>query len=134
MSRADPAPGDLVRDYRIEKNWSRKRLADAMHKSASWVSHIERGELALNDITTIGRLAALLGAPLHEFIEATLGPDAETARNRPHVEQLRLAIAGHPAPGTITAHAEIVREERKGKAPSDHAPVLVDLHQSAEVG
>ena len=25
------------------------------------------------------------------------------------------------------AHAEIVREVRKGKAPSDHAPVLVDI-------
>ncbi|MDD4868708.1 MAG: XRE family transcriptional regulator, partial [Mycobacterium sp.] len=32
---------------------------------------------------------------------AALGPDAETIRNRPYVEQLRLAIAGHPAPDHI---------------------------------
>jgi transcriptional regulator with XRE-family HTH domain len=101
VPRADPTPGDLVRNYREEKNWSRKRLADQMHRSASWVAHIERGEIRLIDLTVIQRLAAVLGVPLQEFIEATLGPDAETARNRPYVEQLRLAIAGHPAPDSI---------------------------------
>jgi transcriptional regulator with XRE-family HTH domain len=103
VARADPTPGDLVRTYRSEKNWSRDRLAREMHKSVSWISQIERGDLPLTDITILGRLAALLGAPLQEFIEAALGPDTEKARNRPHVEQLRLAIAGHPAPDSITA-------------------------------
>jgi len=103
VARADPTPGDLVRTYRSEKNWSRDRLAREMHKSVSWVSQIERGDLPLTDITILGRLAALLGAPLQEFIEAALGPDTEKARHRPHVEQLRLAIAGHPAPDNITA-------------------------------
>jgi len=36
-------------------------------------------------------------------------------------------ILGSPALASRISHAEIVREERKGKAPSDHAPVLVDL-------
>jgi exodeoxyribonuclease III len=36
-------------------------------------------------------------------------------------------ILASPALADRVAHAEIVREERKGKAPSDHAPVLVDL-------
>jgi transcriptional regulator with XRE-family HTH domain len=103
VPRADLTPGDLVRSYREEKNWSHDRLAREMHKSVSWVAQIERGELPLTDVTILGRLAALLGAPLHEFIEAALGPDTETARNRPYVEQLRLAIAGHPAPESITA-------------------------------
>lgn len=101
MPRADPTAGHLVRTYREEKNWSRERLAGQMHKSVSWIAQIERGELPLVDITVLGRLAALLGAPLQEFIEAALGPDAETARNRPYVERLRLAIAGHPAPESI---------------------------------
>ena len=74
-----------------------------MHKSVSWVAQVERGDLPLTDVTILGRLAALFGAPLHEFIEAALGPDTETARDRPYVEQLRLAIAGHPAPESITA-------------------------------
>ncbi|OIN80669.1 helix-turn-helix domain-containing protein [Mycobacterium malmoense] len=101
MPRADPTAGDLVRIYREEKNWSQKRLAGQMHKSVSWVSQTERGELPLNDLTVIQRLAAVLGARPQELIEAALGPDAETIRNRPYVEQLRLAIAGHPAPDHI---------------------------------
>jgi len=36
-------------------------------------------------------------------------------------------ILGSPALADRVTHGEIVREERKGKAPSDHAPVLVEL-------
>jgi exodeoxyribonuclease-3 len=36
-------------------------------------------------------------------------------------------ILGSPALAERVVHAEIVREERKGKAPSDHAPVFVEL-------
>jgi exodeoxyribonuclease-3 len=36
-------------------------------------------------------------------------------------------ILGSPALAQRVTHAEIVRDERKGKAPSDHAPVFVDL-------
>ena len=36
-------------------------------------------------------------------------------------------ILGSPALADRVTHAEIVRDERKGKAPSDHAPVLVEL-------
>ncbi|GAC1639038.1 MAG: exodeoxyribonuclease III [Mycobacterium sp.] len=36
-------------------------------------------------------------------------------------------ILGSPALAKRVARAEIAREERKGKAPSDHAPVVVDL-------
>jgi exodeoxyribonuclease-3 len=38
-------------------------------------------------------------------------------------------ILGSPALADRVTHAEIVREERKGKAPSDHAPVLVDVRR-----
>jgi len=36
-------------------------------------------------------------------------------------------ILGSPALTGRVSHAEIVREERRGKAPSDHAPVMVEL-------
>jgi exodeoxyribonuclease-3 len=36
-------------------------------------------------------------------------------------------ILGSPGLAERVTHAEIVREERKGKAPSDHAPVLIEL-------
>ena len=38
-------------------------------------------------------------------------------------------ILGSPALAERVSHAEIVRDERKGKSPSDHAPVLVDLRR-----
>ena len=37
-------------------------------------------------------------------------------------------ILASPALAARVTDAQIVREERKGKAPSDHAPVLVDLN------
>ena len=40
-------------------------------------------------------------------------------------------ILGSPALAARVSHAEIVRDERKGKQPSDHAPVLVDLGDPA---
>jgi len=109
VPRAEPTPGDLVRTYREQKNWSRQRLAREMHRSFSWVSQVERGEQTLTDIHLLDRLATLLGAPLQEFIEAALGPDSDTFRNRPYVEKLRLALAGHPAPERITATDEEIR-------------------------
>ncbi|GJF08562.1 exodeoxyribonuclease III [Mycolicibacterium cyprinidarum] len=39
-------------------------------------------------------------------------------------------ILGSPALAGRVRHAEIVRDERKGKQPSDHAPVLVELADS----
>jgi len=36
-------------------------------------------------------------------------------------------VLGSPSFAKRVTHAEIVREERKGKNPSDHAPVLVEL-------
>ncbi|HEY7054828.1 MAG TPA: exodeoxyribonuclease III [Mycobacterium sp.] len=36
-------------------------------------------------------------------------------------------ILGSPALAERVTHAEIVREERKGRSPSDHAPVLVEI-------
>lgn len=39
-------------------------------------------------------------------------------------------ILGSPALAARVVDAQIVRDERKGKAPSDHAPVLVDLRSS----
>jgi exodeoxyribonuclease-3 len=38
-------------------------------------------------------------------------------------------ILASPALATRVLHGEIVREERKGKSPSDHAPVLVDINR-----
>lgn len=48
----------------------------------------------------------------------------------PRKEGMRIDfILGSPALADRVGHAEIVREERKGKAPSDHAPVVVNLNR-----
>jgi transcriptional regulator with XRE-family HTH domain len=105
VAATEPTVAELVHQYRVERNWSRERLARDMHKSISWLAQVERGELVLTDVTVLDRFATLLGAPLAEFIEAALGPSTERPRQRPHVEQLRLALAGHPVPDTITTTA-----------------------------
>ena len=51
-----------------------------------------------------------------------------TALRFPKRQGMRIDfILASPALAARVADAQIVREERKGKAPSDHAPVLVDL-------
>src|SRR5581483_5634676 len=87
-------------------------------------AQIERGEIRLIDLTVIQRLAAVLGAPLQEFIEAALGPDTETVRNRPYVERLRLAIAGHPAPDSIITRVADGPTLRPGITATTHSARL----------
>ncbi len=55
-----------------------------------------------------------------------------TALRFPKRQGMRIDfILASPALTARVADAQIVREERKGKAPSDHAPVLVDLRGAA---
>jgi exodeoxyribonuclease-3 len=55
-----------------------------------------------------------------------------TALRFPKRQGMRIDfILASPALAARVADAQIVREERKGKAPSDHAPVLVDLRDDA---
>ena len=55
-----------------------------------------------------------------------------TALRFPKRQGMRIDfILASPKLAARVADAQIVREERKGKAPSDHAPVLVDLRDDA---
>ncbi|MHB1504786.1 MAG: helix-turn-helix domain-containing protein [Acidimicrobiales bacterium] len=98
--------GDLVCHYRRQKDWSRAYLAKEVHRSVSWVSHVERDEIEVTNTQLLGRLAAVFGAPLVEFFIASMGPDAaELVRDRPYVEVVRRAIAGHPVAGLLGSEA-----------------------------
>jgi len=68
-------------------------------------AQVERGEPVPTAVTIPDRLTTLLGAPLNESVAAAPGPRTDRPRQRPHVEQLRPALAGHPLPDTITATA-----------------------------
>ncbi|MEY8016455.1 helix-turn-helix domain-containing protein [Mycobacterium servetii] len=73
MAEPEATIADLVYQYRVERDWSRERLAEEMRKPSSWLSQVERGEVVLTDVTVLDRFAKLLGAPLGEFIQAALG-------------------------------------------------------------
>ena len=110
MASVDKAEsvGDLVSRYRQERDWSRRRLGQEIGRSMSWVSQVERGELSVTDTNVLGRLAALFGVPLSEFVEASMGPDADKiVRSRPYVEEVRLAIAGYPVAGSLESKATL---------------------------
>lgn len=66
---------DLIRRYRGDKHWSRMKLGNEVGRSASWIWKVERGEIEVNDVHMLGRLAVVLGVPRVELIEASLGPD-----------------------------------------------------------
>lgn len=92
-----------------------------LKRSVSWVSQVERGEIVVGDVGMLQRLAVALGVPSRELVELVLGPEAgEAERQRPHVEVLRLALAGHPAPREVLGLAapkgrSASREEVEGQ-------------------
>ncbi len=101
--------GERVEELRREQHLTQKALADMVKRSVSWVSQVERGELAISDLDMLQRLAAVLGVPSRELVEMVLGEEAATGeRQRPYVEALRLSLAGHPAPeagiGVVRRH------------------------------
>lgn len=94
-----PTLGERVKELRREQGLDQRGLADVVKRSVSWVSQVERGEMVVSDVGMIQRLAVALSVPSRELVELVLGEDAgELERQRPYVEVLRLALAGHPAP------------------------------------
>jgi transcriptional regulator with XRE-family HTH domain len=98
--RHQPTLGERVKELRRERGLDQRGLADVVKRSVCWVSQVERGEIVVGDVGMIQRLAVSLSVPSRELIELVLGEEAaELERQRPCVEALRLALAGHPAPG-----------------------------------
>ena len=94
-----PTLGEKVKELRREQGLDQRGLADLVKRSVSWVSQVERGEIAIGDVGMLQRLAVAPSVPSRELVELVLGEDAgELERQRPYVEVLRLALAGHPAP------------------------------------
>ncbi|RUP01737.1 MAG: exodeoxyribonuclease III [Mycobacterium sp.] len=124
--RADPsAPIALVGDWNIaptdEDVWSTEFYQGCTH-----VSEPERQ--AFN---------AIVDAQFTDLVRPfTPGPGVYTYWDYtqlrfPKRQGMRIDfILGSPALAARVVDAQIVRDERKGKAPSDHAPVLVDLRSS----
>jgi len=110
------ALGTRVKELRRERGLDQRGLAKMLKRSVSWVSQVERGEITVGDVGMLQRLAAALGVPSRELVELVLGEEAgEAERQRPYVEVLRLALAGHPAPraalGVATAEPRLMASE-----------------------
>ena len=91
--------GERVKELRRERGLDQRGLADVVKRSVSWVSQVERGEITVGDVGMLQRLALVLSVPSRELIELVLGEEAgDLERQRPYVEVLRVALAGHPAP------------------------------------
>lgn len=59
--RIDREVGHRINRARLRKGWDQAYLGDLVGRSESWVSKIERGQLALDSVQMTGRLAELLG-------------------------------------------------------------------------
>jgi transcriptional regulator with XRE-family HTH domain len=94
--------GVRVKELRQERDLGQRALANILKRSMSWVSQVERGEIAVTDVAMLQRLATALGVPSRELVELVLGEEAgEAEHQRLYVEVLRFALAGHPAPETV---------------------------------
>lgn len=99
MAERSVTLGEKVRELRRERGVDQRGLADVVKRSVSWVSQVERGEITVGDVGMLQRLALALSVPSRELIELVLGEEAgQLERQRPYVEVLRIALAGHPAP------------------------------------
>lgn len=117
-----PTLGDRVKELRREQGLDQRGLADVVKRSVSWVSQVERGEIVVSDVGMLQRLAVALSVPSRELVELILGDEAgELERQRPYVEILRLALAGHPAP-----------QAALGVVPPRTLVAAVDLPQQVE--
>ncbi|WP_344119414.1 helix-turn-helix transcriptional regulator [Streptomyces blastmyceticus] len=95
--------GARVAELRVRRGLTQRELADAIGRTASWLSQVERGVQPVNRLDVLHMLADGLGVPLHE-----LRPDAppsdqadESAPEPNDLDRARLLISGHPAPGTL---------------------------------
>lgn len=104
--------GERVAELRHEAGLDQRGLAEIIKRSMSWVSQVERGEISVGDVGMLQRLAAALGVPSRELVELVLGDEAgDEERQRPYVEVLRLALAGHPNPAAVLGMVSRRRSE-----------------------
>jgi transcriptional regulator with XRE-family HTH domain len=92
--------GQRVAEYRELRDLSQRELGAACNRSESWVSQVERDVLPVNRMSVLQSLADALGVAV-----ADLRPDLFQAREDADqvdaLGQLRMALTGHPALGTL---------------------------------
>ena len=100
----EPTIGRRVARARRRKGWSQQHLGDAIGRTSSWVSKIERGDLPLDRMSIVSRIADVLSV---EVIELTGQPyrhrDRELESGHSSIPALRLALQHATLPVPVVA-------------------------------
>ena len=103
MNPADNQLGELVAKFRRLRGLSQRELGDKLQRSESWVSQVERGVHRIERLSMLQALADALDVPLRD-----IRPDANNLTDRAPsaLDDLRLALTGHPALGELLEDQE----------------------------
>ena len=89
----EPTIGRRVARARRRKGWSQQQLGDTIGRTPSWVSKIERGNVPLDRMSIVSRIAEALSV---EVVELTGQPyrhrDPELESGHSSIPALRLAL------------------------------------------
>ncbi|MEV4674342.1 MULTISPECIES: helix-turn-helix domain-containing protein [Actinomadura] len=104
-----PSLGMLVLSARVARGWTQRDLADPLHCSHSTISRLETGAQALDDLSTLRRLAEVLEitpAALGITSTVTIHPPAEDdVRRRQLLTCLAVTAAAASAPARAAVAA-----------------------------
>jgi transcriptional regulator with XRE-family HTH domain len=90
-----PTLGERIADYRRQHGMSQRELADAMNRSESWVSQVERDIQPVERLSVLHALADALGVSVRDLRpEAVAEPEPDVPND---LDGLRLNLSGHPA-------------------------------------
>jgi transcriptional regulator with XRE-family HTH domain len=95
--------GKLVRNYRVQRNWSQQQLADRWGHSREYVSQIERGVRKLDHVEQVNRLADILEIPSERLDQIGKGiPHRKSeAEHVSKADDLLLEALLEPAQSTV---------------------------------
>ena len=96
-STTDLTPGQYLREKRLQRGYSIRKLAEEANCSASYLNRIEHGQRRLDSMANIILLASILDFPVSELLQLTSLSDAEM------LSPIRTAF-----PSIQTSHQETV--------------------------
>ena len=96
-SIANLTPGQYLREKRLQRGYSIRKLAEEANCSASYLNRIEHGQRRLDSLANIILLASILDFPVSELLQLTSLSDAEM------LSPIRTAF-----PSIQTSHQETV--------------------------
>lgn len=88
--------GARVRYWRLRRNLDRKRFADMVGRSTSWLDKIESGERALTRLPVIERVAEALAITPAVLTNAAAAEHARGCVDAAEVQAIRVALGHYP--------------------------------------